>query len=157
MRGWKQRTGVVKQLDCRAGGSCTGGSVSDLMRPEIIPHSYMGNTLYDLCRLWRLTVSLANAPAALESRAQGQDLKFFLSICVECVIIFASFSLVPMMVYSIQITTSTVVNGYNWLWENHKRRQSQNSKFGNLESVYLFIYLFFQGMNRLMDEEGLTV
>lgn len=69
MRGWKQRTGAVEHLDCR--------SVSDLMRPEIIPHSYMGNTLYDLCRWWRLTVPLANPPAALECRAHGQDLKFF--------------------------------------------------------------------------------
>lgn len=119
------------------------------MRPEIIPHSYMGNTLYDLCCLWRLTVSLANAPAALECRALGQDLLkfFFFSIRNECVIIFASFSLGPMMFYCMQITTSTVVNGYNWLWENHKLWQSQNSKFGNLESVYLFIY-FSQGMNR---------
>lgn len=108
MRSWKQRTGAVEHLDCR--------SVSDLMRPEIIPHSYMGNTLYDLCRLWRLTVPLANAPAALECRAHGQDLKFFFfSIRIECVIIFASFSLGPMMFYCMQITTGTVVSGYNWL------------------------------------------
>lgn len=45
----------TKDRGCGAPGPsgrrlCTGGSVSDLMRPEIIPHSYMRNTLYDLCR-----------------------------------------------------------------------------------------------------------